>query len=42
MNLKEQITFYKSQKVYFPFGDEDYMSIQKDDIDNNKSHFHSL
>ncbi len=42
MNLKDQIQFYKTQKVHFPFGDEDYISIQKADVNNGLSHFHSL
>lgn len=42
MNLQEQIEFYKNQNVYFPFGDEDYISIQKADVNNNLSHFYSL
>lgn len=42
MNLKETINFYKSQNVHFPYGDEDYINIQKADIESNKSHYHSL
>lgn len=42
MTLKEQISFYKSQKVHFPFGEEDYIEIQKSDVNSGLSHFHSL
>lgn len=42
MSLQDQISFYKAQKVHFPYGDEDYISIQKADVNSGLSHFHSL
>ena len=42
MSTTDLKTHYEAQGVYFPYGDEDYQTIQKEDITNQRSHFNAL